>query len=77
MKSGRPPLCTVQGSGIVPMLPIIYITDLKPIGSTNYTNKYADDSSLLVPEKYDVDLSEELRIVLKWTEHNKIQVNMA
>ena len=36
--------------------------------------KYADDSSLLV--KYDVDLSEELRNVLKWAEHNKMQVNM-
>ena len=28
---------------------IICITDLKPIGSTNYITKYADDSSLLVP----------------------------
>ena len=55
---------------------IICITDLKPIGSTNYISKYADDSSLLVPEKYDVDLSEELRNVLKWAEHNKMQVNM-
>ena len=50
----------VQGSGIEPTLFIICITDLKPIGSTNYITKYADDSSLLVPEKYDVDLSEEL-----------------
>ena len=31
----------------------------------------------LVPEKYDVDLSEELRNVLKWAEHNNMQVNMA
>ena len=30
----------------------------------------------MVPEKY-VDLSEELRNVLKWAEHNKMQVNMA
>ena len=41
------------------MLFIICITDLKPIGSTNYITKYVDDSSLLVPEKYDVDLSKE------------------
>ena len=66
----------VQGSGIGPTIIIICITDLKPIGSTNYITKYADDSSLLVPEKYDVDLSEELRKVLKWAEHNKMQVNM-
>ena len=30
----------------------------------------------MVPEKYDVDLSEELRNVLKWAEHNKLPVNM-
>ena len=33
--------------------------------------KYANDSSLLVPEKYYDDLSEELQNVLKWAEHNK------
>ena len=67
----------VQRSGIGPTLFIICIGDLKPIGSTNYINKYADDSSLLVPEKYDVDISEELRNVLKWAEHIRMQVNMA
>ena len=55
----------VQGSGIGPTFFIICITDLKPTGSTNYITKYADDSSLLVTDKYDVDLSEELRNVLK------------
>ena len=59
------------------MLFITCITDLKPIGSTNYITRYADESSILVPEKYDGDLSEELRNVLKWVEHNKMQVNMA
>ena len=56
----------VHGSGIGPTLFIICIIDLKPIDSTDYITKYADDSRLLVPEKYDVDLSEELRNVLKW-----------
>ena len=27
-------------------------------------------------EKYDIDLSEELRNVLKWAEHNKMKINM-
>ena len=67
----------MQGSGIGPTLFIICITDLKTIGSTNYITKYANNSSLLVPEKYDVDLSEELQNVLKWSKHNKMQVNMA
>ena len=43
---------------------------------TNYIIKYPNDSSLLVPAKYDIDLSEELWNVLKWAEHNKMQVNM-
>ena len=67
----------VQGSGIGPTLFIICITDLKPIDSLDYITKYADDCRLLVSEKYDIELFEELRNVLKWAEHNKMQVNMA
>ena len=67
----------MEGSGIGPTLFIIWITYLKLISSTNYITKYSDDSNLLVPEKYDVDLSEELRNVLKLVENNKMQVNMA
>ena len=66
----------VQGSGFGPKLFIICITDLKSIGSQNYITKYANDFSLLVSEKYDADLSKELRNVLKWAEHNKMQINM-
>ena len=66
----------MQGSGIEPTFFIICITDFEPISSTNYITKYADNSSLLVLEKYDVDLSEELQNVLKWAKHNKMQVNM-
>ena len=67
----------MQGSGIGPTLFIIFITDLKPMSSTNYITKDADDANLLEPAQYDVDLCVELRNVLKWAEHNKIQVNMA
>ena len=65
----------VQGSGIEPTLFIICIADLRPTGSTNYITKYADDSSLLVPENHDVGLNDELQNVLKWAEVNKMQVN--
>ena len=58
------------------MLFIICIPDLKPVNSTNSRTKYADNSCLLVPETYYVDLSEELQIVLKWVKHNKMQVDM-
>ena len=41
----------VQWSGIGHILFIICITDRKPISSTNYITRYADDSSLLVHGK--------------------------
>ena len=50
----------VQEFRIGPTLFIICITDLKPIRSTNYITKYVDDSNLLVPGEYEVDLSEEM-----------------
>ena len=44
----------VQGSGKEPTLFTICIINLQPIGLTNRITKYADDSSLLVPEKCDI-----------------------
>ena len=44
----------VQGSGIGPMLFVIFICDLRPISVINRLAKYADDATLLVPEKTDV-----------------------
>ena len=63
------------------MIGLLLLAGSKSTGQAQPTKpdiktKYADDSSLLVPDKYDVDLSEELRNVLKWAEHNKMQVNM-
>ena len=40
----------IQGSGIGPSLFIIYSKDLKPISVHNAILKYADDTSLLVPQ---------------------------
>ena len=54
----------VQGSGIGPTLFTICLIDLLSLGLTNSVNKYADDSNLLVPEKYDIDIIEELRTYL-------------
>ena len=67
----------VQGSGIGPTLFVICIMDLKPVGSTNPITKYADDASLLVPEKNDADLEREFVNVTKWANDNKLMVNMA
>ena len=51
--------------------------DLKPVGCTNHITKYADDASLLVPEKNDADLEREFLNVRKWSNDNKLMVNMA
>ena len=67
----------VQGSGIGPTLFVICIIDLRPIGSTNYVTKYADDGSLLVQEKCDIDIKIEFQNVLKWATNNKLTISIA
>ena len=54
------------------------IIDLKPIDSTHYVTKYADDVSLLVPEKCHIDIMLEFsKCVLKWATNNKLTIQMA
>ena len=57
------------------MLFIIYAVDLKAIGVTNYLSKYADDTSLLIPEHCDVSLEQEFVHVFEWAELNKLKLN--
>ena len=54
-----------MGSGIGPKLFVIVIADLSPSGKSNHLTKYADDTSLLVPEKTDVQITDEFQNVLK------------
>ena len=49
----------VQGSGIGPCVFIVYIMDLKPISSFNTILKYADDTTLLVPQNCSITLQAE------------------
>ena len=67
----------MQGSGIEPTLFTICLSDLQQLGATNHICKYADDSSLLVTEKCDIDISEELQNVHKWADENKLKINLA
>ena len=46
----------VQGSGIGPQLYISMKSDLKAISTDNNLFKYADDTTLLVPEHTAVDI---------------------
>ena len=63
--------------GIGPTLFIILFIDLRPLGITNHITNYADDTSLLVPEKADIDKTAELQHVLKWAEVNELYINTA
>ena len=56
----------VQRSGLGSTRFTICIIDLQPIGSSNRITKYADDFSLMVPEKCDVDMLEEFQHMLNW-----------
>ena len=42
----------------------ICIIDLQPIGSSNRIIKYADDCSLMVPEKCDADMLDKFQHLL-------------
>ena len=66
----------VHGSGLGSTLFTICIIDLQSIGSSNRITKYADDCSLMAPEKCDVDMLDEFQHMLNWAVANKLTRNM-
>jgi hypothetical protein len=66
----------VQGSGIGPILFIIFASDLQPIDLLNFIIKYADDCTLLCPERSNTTLEVEMAHVLEWAKINKLQINL-
>lgn len=65
----------VQGSGLGPMLFVVYALDLKPISEHNRIIKYADDTTLLVAEKSSVDVATEFGHLEDWSRRNKLTIN--
>jgi len=65
----------VQGSGIGPCLYIIYAKDLKPLSPVNVILKYADDTTLLVPQNSPTTLEVEFSHILQWSSTNKLKLN--
>jgi hypothetical protein len=57
----------VQGSGIGPTLFIRFACDSKPIEGFNYLPKYADDSTLICPEKSVVPVEDEMANLVRWS----------
>jgi len=66
----------IQGSGIGPILFIMFAHDLKPLDIINYLLKYADDVSLLCPQTSSTSIELEMAHVIDWARENKMTVNL-
>ena len=56
------------------MLFIIFKPDLRPGGESNRIVQYADDASLLVPEKTDVQINDEFDKVVAWLQRTNLKL---
>ena len=65
----------MQGSGIVPTLYLVLKSDLRTISELNDIFKYAEDTTLLVPEHTDVDLNSEFNHIKQWAATNGLIIN--
>jgi len=69
-------LSVVQGSGIGPMLYAVMKSDLQAISRLNTVLKYADDTTLVVPEHIDVSIHDEYEHAKVWAfSVNKLLLN--
>ena len=66
----------VQSSGIGPSAYLVYSMDLKALSSYNSIFKYADDTSILVPQHSSISIEEEFQHVQTWSIANKLQINL-
>ena len=66
----------IQGSGLGPILFLIYASDLKTLDVSNYLLKYADDSTLINPETAKTSLEEEMSNIMSWASINKMLINL-
>jgi len=56
---------------------LIHIDDLKPRGISNVIIKFADDTTLLVPENCDVTAGTEIKHVQELASQNKMSLNLS
>ena len=70
-------LSIVQGSGIGPTLYIIMKSDLSTLSALNDIFKYADDTTLLVPQHTDTELQQEFNHVRSWAANNHLILNLS
>jgi len=65
-----------QGSGFDPTLYIVTATDLKALSVISMLFRFADDTTLLVPENTDIDLLVEFQHIRCWAEDNHMIINL-
>jgi len=68
-------LSIVQGSEIGPTLYIIMKSDLSTLSALNDIFKYANDTTLLVPQHTDTKLHQEFNHVRSWAANNRLILN--
>jgi hypothetical protein len=54
---------------------IIYAADLKPLHSSNFLLKYADDTTLIVSERSAVGIADEMENIQRCSRENKLTLN--
>ena len=64
----------VQGSRIGPYLYILLVRKFKTISFHNKIDKYADDTTLLVPQHSDISIETEFAHVQEWSLNNKLVI---
>ena len=67
----------VQGSGIGPLAYLVYSMDLKTLSQYNSIIKFADDTTILVPQYSSISMKEEFQHVQRWSATNKLQINVS
>ena len=60
----------VQRSGLRPTLFLVLAQDLNTLPGNNELSKFADDSTLLVPENSDVSVATEFSYIQDWANDN-------
>ena len=59
-----------------PILFVILALDLNTLSGKNQLIKYADDSTLVVPEDSDIGLETEFNNILEWADNNSMVINL-
>ena len=65
----------VQGSRLGPYLYILLARRLKTLSLMNRLVKYADDTTLVVPQRTDCSIEVELQNIINWSHLNKLTIN--